>query len=817
MSEFAPLSSVRRLLGRTPVTPHSGTVGRFELLRMLGKGAQSTVWLAFDPRLEREVALKLMRPVAGDASASLESWLREARHVGRVAHPCIVPVFEADVHEHQPYIVFEHVAGRTLELHLAQQGPLAPHAAVSLLLDILDGLQAAHAAGVVHRDLKPSNVMVDAVGRARVMDFGTAAAVQKQASMVDTIAAGTPAYMSPEAASGAAPAPSMDVFSAGLVLAELLGGKPLVSQKDVHQAIYRVAHGAMPLPRSVVDATDDKLRSIVLRALARDPAERYDSAQAMRLALQSWTESATATPSDAVTSPSTQDSTLDFLLRRMRHKSDFPALSDSVSRIQKVANSEDDSVADLTGEILKDVALTNKLLRMVNSVTYVHVSHGAISTVSRAVSLVGFNAVRTMALSLVLLDHMRDKAHASQLRDEFLRAMLAGSVAAELSVSKRESEEAFLGAMFQNLGRMLAEFYFPEEAQQIRSVVSAGKLAGGEDAAAVQVLGLHFEDLGVGVAKSWGLPETLLRCMRKPMGAPPMRPPEQGVEYLRWAARAANEIATTLLQADAVDIAPKMRQLAEQYNRTLDQQPEAIQAATERARLKLATLVDVLEMKIEPGTASARVLNLSIKSKPFEDPEDPLATHALRASEPENTADGDAVPDRRRATEVLAAGIQDITDVMVESFQLNDVLRMILETMFRALALNRIVFCLRDPKTEIVTGRFGLGQSSDLAVKALRVPLKTPNDLFAAVCLKGADTLIGNATEARMVERLPQWYRQSINAPAFLLLPMHIKGKPFGLIYADQDHPGGIALDDKELALLRTLRNQAVMAFRHAG
>jgi hypothetical protein len=154
---------------------------------------------------------------------------------------------------------------------------------------------------------------------------------------------------------------------------------------------------------------------------------------------------------------------------------------------------------------------------------------------------------------------------------------------------------------------------------------------------------------------------------------------------------------------------------------------------------------------------------------------------------------------------------------MVESFKLNDVLRMILETMFRALSFRRIVFCLRDPKTETITGRFGLGEANQDAVRAMRVPLKAEGDLFAAVCARGADTLISDATEARMAARLPQWYRQSLNAPAFLLLPLQLKGAPFALIYADQSTPGGIVLDEKELALLRTLRNQAVMAFRQAG
>jgi len=166
---------------------------------------------------------------------------------------------------------------------------------------------------------------------------------------------------------------------------------------------------------------------------------------------------------------------------------------------------------------------------------------------------------------------------------------------------------------------------------------------------------------------------------------------------------------------------------------------------------------------------------------------------------------------------VLAAGIQDITNAMVESFQLNDVLRMILETMFRALGFRRMVFCLREARTDLLTGRFGLGEGSDAAVRAMKVPLKAPGDLFAAVCLRGADTLINDATEPKMQARLPEWYRAGLNAPSFLLLPLQIKGQTFALIYADQSTAGGIVVDDKALGLLRTLRNQAVMAFRQAG
>ena len=127
------------------------------------------------------------------------------------------------------------------------------------------------------------------------------------------------------------------------------------------------------------------------------------------------------------------------------------------------------------------------------------------------------------------------------------------------------------------------------------------------------------------------------------------------------------------------------------------------------------------------------------------------------------------------------------------------------------------MFCLRDARTGALTGRFGLGDSAARVAQAFKVPLQGATDLFSAVCAKGVDTLISDAAVGSIAARLPAWYAREVAAPTFLLLPLTLKGAPFALIYADQAQAGGIVLGGKEMALLRTLRNQAVMAFRQAG
>ena len=827
MVEFSPLHTIKRLATGQPVKPEPTTLGRFELRRILGRGAQSVVWLAFDPRLEREVAIKLMKAGQGSDASAIAHWLQEARSVSRLTHPNIVPVFEADVQDQQPYLVFEYVAGHTLTTLLAKQGAMPAAEAVSLILGVLDALVVAHAAGVVHRDVKPSNVLIDGAGRARVMDFGIAARVKDALGAGGAGAAtpdgGTPGYMSPEAAQGTPPTPLMDIFSVGLVLVEMLSGKPMISERDPYRAIYRVVHEQLTLPSDLSAEVDDKLRTILLRALAREPGQRHASAKVFRDELAQWANAASKSEvgDDKGSSNAKNSATLEFLLRRMRQKRDFPALSDSVVRIQGMATSEKESIGSVTNEILKDVALTNKLLRLVNSAHYARGS--SIGTVSRAVSLVGFNGIRNMALSLVLLEHMQDKNHANVLKEEFLRSLMAGSIASELCAGTRASEEAFIGAMFHNLGRLLAAFYFPEEANTVRGLISSARHPVSEATASASVLGLNYEELGIGVAKSWGLPEGIQRCMRKPIGDPPTRAPAETVERQHWMALASNEMADIMLRADPNEVDTQLAKVNKHYAKTLGVSSKDVDVAMGVARKKLIEMATAMDIRVLPGSDAERLLKAAEEvptpeSVPTNEAPDSLATLALHATQaiPRKLSEA-AQQNVKSVAQTLAAGIQDITNAMVEDVKLSDVLRMILETMFRSMNFQRIIFCMRDVKTDTLTGRFGLGKDVETVVKAFSVTLKTGSpDLFTAVCLKGADAMISDATEASMAARLPAWYHRMVNAPTFLLLPVHIKGKPFGLIYADKAEKGDLVLDEKELALLQTLRNQAVMAFRQS-
>ncbi len=812
-------------VARGPTGPRPGraaaaTVGRFVLRHELGRGAQATVWCAYDERLDREVALKLLRADADTLAVS--QWLHEARAVSRLSHPNIVPVFEADASQGQSYLVFELVRGPTLAELCRQRGALPAREAAGLVLGVLQALGAAHAQGIVHRDLKPSNILVDSAGRPRVMDFGIAARVSDKG---DGSIVGTPGYISPEAARGMSPMPRMDVFSAGVLLAELLSGARLLRETDPYRAIQRVQDEDLVLaPATVVD---DGLRSIVNRALARDPLLRYPDAAEFATALSSWLHpEARADPGTAAVQA---NGTLEFLLRKMRQRSDFPALSEAVVRIQRTTASDSQSLNSLADEILKDVALTQKLLRLVNSAHYATRGDNGegVSTVSRAVALVGFSGIRDLALSLVLVEHMKDKGQVENLKREFLRALTAAHLASALASHGSEHEEAFLAGMFHRLGQLLANYYFPDEAQQVRERLAgqggdSDARAGREQALAEAELGIRYDALAVGVARSWGLPQSLQHCMTASTDAPPARALGPGAARLRGLALAADELANDLLADDAALHWPdRLKQLSQRHGRALGLKLADFRDAASVAERHLAELAQTLGLHLQrqactiapqhrpgadplPGAvAGASDLSLTLQPAPAASAAPPVPAQA-------------AGPSPRQA--MLAAGILDVTQTMTdEHFALNAVLRMVLETMVRALGLQRVLMCLRDPQRRILQGRFGLGDRAAALAPHFQIPLQAPagqtQSLFSAVCLKGADTLIADATLPALFNRLPDWYQSKVAAPCFLLLPLMHKGAPFAMIYADVATPGGLVMDAQDLSLLRTLRNQAVIAF----
>ena len=789
-------------------------IGRFEVRGELGRGAQSVVYLGFDPQLQREVAIKTLHFARPDPAKN-QALLAEARAVGRMRHPNIVPIYEAGEESGDPYLVFEYVPGKNLAEFFRQSGALPPVKAVTTLRAILDAVAHAHAQGIIHRDLKPSNILLDDDGTPRVMDFGIATPIQG-ASEGSAQVTGTPAYMAPEYILHRAVSERSDVFSAGVILFEMLLGRRAFVGDNLNAVMQRIAEQDIVVPEDA--GIDERLCTILLKATARDPALRFQTASQFAEALDNY-----LTPESDLDSPSgSRQSTVDFLLRRMRHKSDFPALSESVSAINKIANSETESIDKLSNTILKDFALTNKLLRLVNSAYFRPAGGGNISTVSRAVIVLGFEAVRNIAITVLLFEHLQNKGNANQLKEDFLRANLAGVLAKDIGATAqmRDLELSFICSLFHSLGRLLSQFYFPEESDEIRRVIAQKSC--NEDVAARQVLGISFEDMGVAIARQWGFPSLIISSMRRlPPGT--VRKPTQQDERLRVLSGFANELCEVIAQATPEARDRELKKAMARFAESVAIGQKELQQTVQRAIEEVADFARVIHLNLQQ-TSFGKQMRLFAKGGADGTLGGPGGAGAdsddgtvLGESDPLAGAGGESGVATADAQAVLTAGIQDISNTLIDGYKLNDILRIILETMYRAMGFRRVVLCIRDAKAGVMQGRFGFGPDANEVAQKFRFPLTFTPDIFHAATSKGVDLLISDINDPKIASRIPDWYRKAVPAHSFVLFPLNIKGNPVALIYADRDEPGGIEIPEKELQLLRTLRNQAIMAIKQGG
>ncbi len=820
---------------------------RFRVDALVGRGAQGQVLRATDLRLGRSVALKTVHP--GADSGDGPSLMDEARAVARLSHPNIVPLFDAIESAGECTLVFEFVEGETVSALVRREGALPAMRACQIAVDLLEALEHAHAQGVIHRDVKPANLMVSADARTRLMDFGVACANLDELTRASG-AIGSPRYMAPECFDGRFSEAS-DVYAVGAVLYEMLAGQPAFGQNSMPALMYAIANTAPPaLLPSDTQGIDSELIAIVSRALEKDEGLRFNSAKQMLDALRGQLE-----PGDATVPEEDAQArgALKELFRRMRHRTDFPALSCAIRAVNRLSGSESESVGKLSDLLMQDMALMTKLLRHVNSAQYSHL--GGISSISHAIMIMGFDTVRALALSMMLLEHLPDRAQAARLQHEMLNSLLAGAIGRELLSRQHRQikEQAFTAGVFRNLGAVLVRFYFPQESERIDALVDAGRAF--PDACA-QVLGVTPQHIGTHAAKGWNMPDTLLKCMI-PMSQQEIERSDRRDEHhaLRVATELAAELRVIATDHDAADRDALLTRLSKKFRKAWPESEQGLKRAVDAAMQPF--LDDAQALRLDSSRIPGRIVqrwrggeevgesasgnpkraldNTFVIGKAFASGTEPSATNGIKLTQvppakPESgrPVSADLASTRtagtRAAAEPQAASMESaLQDALAQmraqpaGASVSDKLDTVLSAMHRTMGFSLSVMALKDIRTPLMRPVILLAGSSAEAAELrplFEVDLESTSDLFALLAQRKTDVYIADAQAESVRTRMPRGLAQGRGVRSFLFMSLSLDGRVLGYMYADFGARTASPLPAAQLALLKSMRDEAVSAFR---
>lgn len=471
------------------------------------------------------------------------------------------------------------------------------------------------------------------------------------------------------------------------------------------------------------------------------------------------------------------DKTMELLWARVRQRGDLPGFSKVVGAIIGAMRGDDDREFSMTRTVLQDPALTQKVLRLANSAMY-SVFGQSINTVSKAVIVLGTEAIGHLALGLKLIDGLAGASSGSEeARAEMEKAVLAGHIARQVasSASTRDAEEAVVCSMLHSLGRMMTAFYLPELWQQVRAKSRAP--GGDEQGAAREVLGLGLDDIGRLAARRWGLPAGLVETLQD---VPPKAPGEP-LDHNDWLAAVStlSSRCADALCGSTGSARQELASLADNYAEMLGIEAQQVVAAVETARRSAA----------EEDNVALRV---------------PL--RETEQLEPEVGKPADAAA-------VLARGVADMRSALEDS-SAGQVMTMGLETVYQGLRFSRAAVFLRYPADQKYAALMSFGEGMQEQVSALAFGDAYQPDVFHAALANDKMIFVENARDAAFLPKLPRWWKDAFpTARSFMVLPLTVNRRPAGFLYGDWDMSCPPArIEQAEIGPLNELRTLVMRA-----
>lgn len=488
---------------------------------------------------------------------------------------------------------------------------------------------------------------------------------------------------------------------------------------------------------------------------------------------------------------------------KIQTQPDFATGKNSMLSLQQTARNEKAHTRALEDLIHDDPAMAGKLLRLINAAYYRAVGGGEITSMARAIQLMGFQNVGMLAGSLALYEKLPPGPSGNRLRRAFARAQYAAMLAHEFCNDRRYFDSIYLITVFHRLGEMIVGLHAHEELQVFDDVLEERGLAptapgygAAREKLAREHWGLGLEELGVEIAEGWGWPRAMTLGMRSLQVEDPEQPLE-GDAYLRALCTGSHRLARTLMEM------PRKGTPEEQA----EARAAVLAAFTAEHGVALGINAESVAERIEAIHANWVELVKTLGVPLDEDAPDPAAAAAEAKRPPPGSRAA-----KQELAEDLADAVQKLTQLNQRGARADELLTTTMDLLMKALHLQRVIVCLNDPDAGALVGRMGIGDRSAVLVPHFKVPMNPPGDIFGLLCLKNADTLISDTGDGVIAQRLPEWYGKKVKAGTFLLLPLVHEKAVLGMLYGDQKEPGSLHVHDRALELLQRLRQQLIRA-----
>jgi len=490
------------------------------------------------------------------------------------------------------------------------------------------------------------------------------------------------------------------------------------------------------------------------------------------------------------------------LMQKVNGDEEMFALGGSIARVIELADSDEPGTHDLAYFVLSDVALTQRILRLSNTIRYRTVSGTAVTTVSRAIALLGFDNVKTTALAMLLVDTLDNGAHAGSVRVELEAALCASLVGREMAKLShyQGAEEAAIGALFKNLGALLVASHEHARYREIQQLMAGARHTPAQ--ASQMILGCSYDTLSAAVLAEWKIPDLIVRAQAAlPPG--PLKGAASRGEWMRQVASFSLEVARLLGKSGDPAGTPQARALLARYGAAFELDAAALERLFANVAEGMQGLMESMNLQPLPKEAD------SGDGLP-----DVLMLATLDAGEEEEGTHPSGKP--KNARELLLAGVQDVTQLRAGGgARVNDVILAVLETLYRALGFRFATVCLKDARAGQYRARvsFGAEQARLQAGFVFPLPASSGRDLFLLAMENDADLMISDAASPKIRELLPSWHRTLLpDAKSFIVLPLVVGKAQLGFFYADraQTAPEGVPPD--ETAMIRALKRQVLSA-----